>query len=55
MAADRSHAAEVSRAGWWLISAYPDAWYFEDPAHTYAVADELVRLRARVDAGMVAR
>lgn len=45
---------EINRAGWWLITAYPDVWYRADPTRVLEVAGRLVALRARVDAGLVA-
>lgn len=44
---------EINRVAWWLITAYPDCWYFEDPAAVRDVAGRLVQLRADVAAGMV--
>jgi hypothetical protein len=53
--ADEQRAAETHHAIWWLISAYPDVWYFAKPETVQAVAARLVRLRAAINAGRVTR
>jgi hypothetical protein len=53
--AEEQRAAETNHAVWWLISAYPDVWYFARPDTVQAVAARLVRLRAAINAGRVTR
>jgi hypothetical protein len=52
---EEQRAAETNHAVWWLISAYPDAWYFAKPDTVQAVAARLVRLRAAIKAGRATR
>jgi hypothetical protein len=37
----------------WLVTIYPDAWYFEDPAYIWAVAERLRTVRSRLMFGRV--
>jgi hypothetical protein len=53
--AEEQRAGETHHAIWWLISAYPDVWYFAKPETVQAVAARLVRLRAAIQAGRIAR
>jgi hypothetical protein len=55
VAPEEQRAAEANYAVWWLISAYPDVWYFAKPETVQAVAARLVRLRAAINAGRVTR
>lgn len=53
--AEEQRAAETNYAVWWLISAYPDVWYFAKPETVQAVAARLVRLRTAINARRIAR
>lgn len=53
--AEEQRAGETSHAIWWLISAYPDVWYFARPDTVQNVAARLVRLRAAIKDGRIAR
>lgn len=55
LVAEEQRAAETNYAVWWLISAYPDVWYFAKPETVQRVASRLVRLRAAIQAGRVTR
>jgi hypothetical protein len=53
--AEEQRAAETNYAVWWLISAYPDVWYFARPDTVQNVAARLVRLRGAIKDGRVTR